>query len=102
MQNNTANLNIMIKAARKLPDHLLEILMRSRNFRLSKKAGDFVSKADLELKSYQGITFARPNYDVVPKKVMISEKPYKKVGIDPLDGTTNFLHGIPRGLSLSL
>ena len=37
MQNNTANLNIMIKAAGKLLNHLLEILTKSKSFRLYQK-----------------------------------------------------------------
>ena len=48
MQNNTANLNIMIKAARKASKSLIRDFNEIEKLQVvSKKAGDFVSKADL-------------------------------------------------------
>ena len=47
MQNNTANLNIMIKAARKASKSLIRDFNEIEKLQVvSKKAGDFVSKAD--------------------------------------------------------
>ena len=43
MQNNTANLNIMIKAARKASRSLIRDFNEIENQVVSKKAGDFVS-----------------------------------------------------------
>ena len=50
MQNNTANLNIMIKAARKASKSLIRDFNEIEKLQVvSKKAGDFVSKAELQL-----------------------------------------------------
>ena len=59
MQNNTANLNIMIKAARKASKSLIRDFNEIEKLQVvSKKAGDFVSKADLraETVSYTHLT----------------------------------------------
>ena len=48
MHNNTANLNIMIKAARKASRSLIRDFNEIEKLQVvSKKAGDFVSKADM-------------------------------------------------------
>ena len=53
MNNNTANLNIMIKAARKASRSLIRDFNEIEKLQVvSKKAGDFVSKADLRAVSY--------------------------------------------------
>ena len=65
MHNNTANLNIMIKAARKASRSLIRDFNEIEKLQVvSKKAGDFVSKADLRAEKIikEELISARPSY----------------------------------------
>jgi len=66
---------------------------------LTKGPGDFVSIADkkAERSLHQDLEKARPGYGFVMEEAGIIEGADKthRWHIDPLDGTTNFLHGIP-------
>ena len=108
MQNNTANLNIMIKAARKASKSLIRDFNEIEKLQVvSKKAGDFVSKADLRAEKIikEELLSARPSYGWCAEESQEIEgaDPTRRWIVDPLDGTTNFLHGIPHfAISIAL
>ena len=96
----SANLNIMIKAARKAGRSLVKDFREVENLQVSVKgAGDFVSKADLAAEEIlrEELIGARPNYGWLGEETGASdgEDPTRRWIVDPLDGTTNFLHGMP-------
>ncbi len=100
MPQASANLNIMIKAARKAARSLVRDFGEVEQLQVSSKsAGDFVSRADLKSEEIirEELIEARPNYTFVGEegKDYIGEDPTRRWLVDPLDGTTNFLHGMP-------
>ena len=96
----SANLNIMMKTARKAGRGLLKDFREVENLQVSVKgAGDFVSKADLRAESMirDELRAARPSYGWLAEEGGGEEgdDPTRRWIVDPLDGTTNFLHGMP-------
>ena len=96
----SANLNIMIKAARKAGRSLVKDFREVENLQVSTKgAGDFVSKADLSAEKVirETLMEARPNYGWLGEESapVAGKDPTRRWIVDPLDGTTNFLHGLP-------
>jgi myo-inositol-1(or 4)-monophosphatase len=85
-----------MKAARSLKRDFGEV----ENLQVSRKGpGDFVSAADRKAESIlrDALQKARPGYSLVMEESGVIEGPDKthRWHIDPLDGTTNFLHGVP-------
>ena len=73
----------------------------------SKSAGDFVSRADIAAEAIirDQLTDARPNYGWLGEESdpVEGKDPTRRWIVDPLDGTTNFLHGLPHwGVSIAL
>lgn len=100
MTQASANVNIMIKAARKAARSLLRDFGEVENLQVSAKGpGDFVSRADLKAERLirEDLTDARPNYGWVGEESdeVKGEDPTRRWIVDPLDGTVNFLHGLP-------
>jgi len=96
----SANLNVMIKAARKAGRSLVKDFREVENLQVSSKGpGDFVSRADREAERIikEELRTARPNYGWVGEETGAEpgEDPTRRWIVDPLDGTTNFLHGLP-------
>ena len=96
----SANLNIMMKTARKAGRGLLKDFREVENLQVSVKgAGDFVTKADLtaEQTIKHELRSARPSYGWLAEEggAEDGEDPTRRWIVDPLDGTTNFLHGMP-------
>ena len=96
----SANLNIMLKAARKAGRSLNKDFREVENLQSSMKgAGDFVSRADIEAERIlkEDLMGARPNYGWLGEEGGGEEgkDPTRRWIVDPLDGTTNFLHGLP-------
>lgn len=96
----SANLNVMIKAARKAGRSLVKDFREVENLQVSMKgAGDFVSKADIAAENIikEELMEARPNYGWLGEEGGGEEgkDPTRRWIVDPLDGTTNFLHGLP-------
>ena len=96
----SANLNIMIKAARKAGRSLVKDFREVENLQVSMKgAGDFVSKADIAAEEIlrEELMGARPTYGWLGEESggADGEDPTRRWIVDPLDGTTNFLHGMP-------
>jgi myo-inositol-1(or 4)-monophosphatase len=96
----SANLSLMIKAARKAGRSLVKDFREVENLQVSSKGpGDFVSKADraAEAMVREDLMTARPNYGWLGEEPGAAEgvDPTRRWIVDPLDGTTNFLHGLP-------
>ncbi|MBT8417244.1 MAG: inositol monophosphatase [Silicimonas sp.] len=96
----SANLNVMIKAARKAARSLVKDFREVENLQVSSKgAGDFVSRADIAAEAIVRETLmeARPNYGWVGEESepVAGKDPTRRWIVDPLDGTSNFLHGLP-------
>ncbi|WP_372890543.1 inositol monophosphatase family protein [Rhodosalinus sp.] len=96
----SANLNIMIKAARRAGRSLVKDFREVENLQVSSKgAGDFVSRADLAAERLlkEDLLGARPNYGWLAEEEgeIPGADPTRRWIVDPLDGTTNFLHGLP-------
>lgn len=104
----SANLNVMIKAARSAGRSLVKDFREVENLQVtSKSAGDFVSRADIAAEKIVRdiLTEARPNYGWVGEESdpVEGKDPTRRWIVDPLDGTTNFLHGLPHwGVSIAL
>jgi myo-inositol-1(or 4)-monophosphatase len=96
----SANLSIMIKAARKAARSLVKDFREVENLQVSVKgAGDFVTKADIAAEAIlkEELLGARPNYGWLAEEggEIPGNDPTRRWIVDPLDGTTNFLHGLP-------
>ena len=96
----SANLNLMIKAARRAGRSLVKDFREVENLQVSTKGpGDFVSKADQEAERVikEELMGARPTYGWLGEETGASAgaDPTRRWIVDPLDGTTNFLHGLP-------
>lgn len=108
MYHASANMNIMVKAARIAGRKLLRDFAEVENLQVSSKGpGDFVSKADTmaEEEIREQLTEARPNYGFLGEESeeTFGEDPTRRWIVDPLDGTTNFLHGMPHwAISIAL
>jgi myo-inositol-1(or 4)-monophosphatase len=97
----SANLNVMIKAARRAGRSLVKDFREVENLQVSMKgAGDFVSKADIAAEAIlkEDLLEARPSYGWLAEEAgeeIIGKDPTRRWIVDPLDGTSNFLHGLP-------
>jgi myo-inositol-1(or 4)-monophosphatase len=104
----SANLNIMLKAARKAGRSLVKDFREVENLQVSMKgAGDFVSRADLAAEQIlkEELMGARPTYGWLAEEGggEDGQDPTRRWIVDPLDGTTNFLHGLPHwAISIAL
>lgn len=93
-------IRVMERAARKAGGRLRRDFGEVEHLQVSRKGpADFVSKADIrsERTLYDELTVARPGWGFVLEEAGIIEGDPDKPRwiIDPLDGTSNFLHGIP-------
>ena len=101
MAIGSANLNIMKKAAYAAGRSLVKDFREVENLQVSMKgAGDFVSKADIRAEEIlkDELLGARPTYGWLGEETegeIKGEDPTRRWIVDPLDGTTNFLHGMP-------
>ncbi|QIE45358.1 inositol monophosphatase [Pseudohalocynthiibacter aestuariivivens] len=96
----SANLNVMMKAARKAGRALAKDFREVENLQVSMKgAGDFVSRADINAEQIikSELMNARPTYGWIAEEggEEPGKDPTRRWIVDPLDGTTNFLHGLP-------
>ncbi|MFT6075873.1 MAG: myo-inositol-1(or 4)-monophosphatase [Yoonia sp.] len=96
----SANLNVMMKTARKAGRGLLKDFGEVENLQVSTKGpGDFVSRADkaAEAMIKEELMHARPSYGFLGEEgqEIEGDDPTRRWIVDPLDGTTNFLHGLP-------
>jgi len=96
----SALLKVMIEAVRKAARGLTRDFGEVSELQVSKKgAADFVSAADLKAEQtlFEELTRVRPGYGFLGEErgeEAGTDKTHRWI-VDPLDGTTNFLHGIP-------
>tara|TARA_B100000965_G_scaffold398225_1_gene416018 strand:- start:59 stop:799 length:741 start_codon:yes stop_codon:yes gene_type:complete len=108
MQSISANLNIMIKAAEKASKTLIRDFGEIEKLQVSIKGPtDFVSNADTKAEKIiiEELKKARPYYSIISEEdgSEINKDKNNTWIIDPIDGTTNFLHGIPHfAISIAL
>jgi myo-inositol-1(or 4)-monophosphatase len=93
-------LNVMTTAARKAGRKLIRDFGELENLQVSMKGpADFVTSADRRTEKIliEELQRARPGYTFLAEESGLIEGPDKthRFIIDPLDGTTNFLHAIP-------
>ena len=98
---HSALINVMVKAARRAGRSLKRDLGEIENLQVSLKGpANFVSLADKRAEEmlYEDLTKARPGYGFIGEEGGTREGADKSHTwiVDPLDGTTNFLHGIPQ------
>src|SRR5271165_6078273 len=99
MRNLSPALNVMVAAARKAGRALIRDLGELEHLQVSMKGpADFVSSADKRTERIliEELQRVRPGYAFLVEEAGVIEGPDKthRFIIDPLDGTTNFLHGI--------
>ena len=108
MNSISANLNIMIKASEKASKVLIRDFGEVEKLQVSKKGPtDFVSNADLKAEKIiiDELKKAKPNYSIISEENGIENNKDKNNTwiIDPIDGTINYLHGIPHfAISIAL
>ena len=93
-------IRVMERAARKAGGRLRRDFGEVEHLQVSRKGpADFVSKADMraERTLYDELGAARPGWGFVMEEAGVIEGDEGKPRwiVDPLDGTSNFLHGIP-------
>src|SRR3979490_1130045 len=97
---DSALINVMVNAARRAGRSLKRDLGEVENLQVSLKGpANFVTKADKRAEEmlYDDLSKARPGYGFIGEEGgarMGDDKTHTWI-VDPLDGTTNFLHGIP-------
>ena len=108
MKSISANLNVMIKASEKASKILIRDFGEIENLQVSKKGpSDFVTNSDIKVEKIliEELKKARPNYSIISEEYGFEENKDKNNIwiIDPIDGTINFLHGIPHfAISIAL
>ena len=100
MTTISPNLNLMIKACEKASKIIIRDFGELENLQVSRKGPkDFVTKTDkrVERLLVNELAKSKKNYSFITEetgKIMNNNKDIFWI-IDPIDGTTNFLHGIP-------
>ena len=100
MNSISANLNLMIKACEKASKILIRDFGEIEKLQVSKKGpSDFVTNSDLKTEKIiiDELTKGRPDYSIISEENGVKKNKDNKNTwvIDPIDGTVNFLHGIP-------
>jgi len=99
MKLSSANINVMVKACRKASKTIIRDFGEIENLQVSLKGpGDFVTNCDKKVEKIliEELQKARPNYSILSEEIgkINNDESFKWI-IDPIDGTANFLHGIP-------
>ena len=100
MNSISPNLNIMIKACEKASKVLIRDFGEVENLQVSKKGpSDFVTNTDRRVEKIliNELGKYKKNYSIISEEsgsILNNDKNNFWI-IDPIDGTTNFLHGIP-------
>ena len=108
MNSISANLNIMIKASEKASKVLIRDFGEIEKLQVSRKGPtDFVTNSDIKTEKIiiEELKKAKPNYSILSEEFGIEKNKDKNNTwiIDPIDGTVNFLHGIPHfAISIAL
>ena len=108
MNSISANLNLMIKASEKASKILIRDFGEIENLQVSKKGPrDFVTNSDIKVEKIiiEELKKGRPNYCLISEESGLEKNKDSSNTwiIDPIDGTVNFLHGIPHfAISIAL
>ena len=107
MQSISPHLNIMIKASEKASKVLIRDFGEVEKLQVSNKGpSDFVTNADLKAEKIiiEELKNAKPKYSILSEEKGLENNNDSKTWIiDPIDGTINFLHGIPHfAISIAL
>ena len=108
MNSISANLNVMIKASEKASKILIKDFGEIEKLQVSRKGPkDFVTNSDLKTEKIiiDELKKARPNYSILSEEKGVENNKDKNNTwiIDPIDGTINYLHGIPHfAISIAL
>ena len=108
MNSISPNLNIMIKASEKASKSLIRDFGEVENLQVSVKGPlDFVTNTDIKVEKIliEELTKSKKNFTILSEESgVIKNKDVKNIWIiDPIDGTSNFLHGIPHfAISIAL
>ena len=108
MNSISANLNIMIKAAEKASKILIRDFGELEKLQVSSKGPlDFVTNSDRKVEKIilNELSKSRKNYSILSEEIgeIINSDKDNFWIIDPIDGTTNFMHGIPHfAISIAL
>ncbi len=109
MATRSALINVMVRAADKAARRLKRDFGEVENLQVSKKGpADFVTAADLRAEGIlrEELARARPGYGFLMEESGesgASAPGERRWIVDPLDGTTNFLHGLPHfAISIAL
>ena len=99
MRLNSANINVMVKSCRKASKNLIRDFGEIENLQVSLKGpGNFVTNSDKKVEKIliDELLKARPSYSILSEEIgeINNDDSFKWI-IDPIDGTSNFLHGIP-------
>jgi myo-inositol-1(or 4)-monophosphatase len=104
----SAIINVMVQAALKAGRSLARDFGEVQNLQVSLKGpGDYVSQADKRAEEivFTELSRVRTGYSFLMEErgEIVGDDPQHRWIVDPLDGTTNFLHGIPVfGVSIAL
>ena len=108
MNTISANLNIMIKASEKASKALIRDFGEVEKLQVSVKGPqDFVSNADIKAEKIiiDELSKSRKNFSILSEEngSKVNKDKNNQWIIDPIDGTTNFLHGVPHfAISIAL
>ena len=108
MNSISANLNIMIKAAEKASKILIRDFGELEKLQVSAKGpSDFVTNSDKKVEKIiiEELIKSRKKFSVISEEIgTINNSDKDNIWIiDPIDGTTNFLHGVPHfAISIAL
>ena len=108
MNSISPNLNLMIKACEKVSKVIIRDFGELENLQVSKKGPkDFVTKTDKRVEKIliDELTKSKKNYSFITEETgeILNKNRDNFWIIDPIDGTTNFLHGIPHfAISIAL
>jgi len=108
MNTISANLNVMIKASEKASKVLIRDFGEIEKLQVSKKGpSDFVTNSDLKVEKIiiEELKKAKPNYSIISEEKGVENNKDKNNTwiLDPVDGTINFLHGVPHfAISIAL
>ena len=93
-----ATINIFEKAAKKAGKLLVRDFGEIENLQIqSKRIGDFVTSADLKVEKslLETLKYYFPNANYLTEESGSIKGEGETIVIDPIDGTSNFIHGIP-------
>ncbi len=100
MSTRSALINVMVSAVYKASKKLRRDFSEVEQLQVSKKGpADFVSSADRRTEDIliSELSHSRPDFGFITEEhgEIKGENPRQTWLIDPIDGTTNFLHGLP-------